>query len=551
MELFVLSPYFDAESVVQQMRLTANSCVMVSSSLLLPSERAQFSTIAPGLAVHTLSETFTDAELARLDADITADIDSIAREADAPDIVNLIYPEVFMDSVMRRRNRVAAQRIRSRHGPAKTLWICPGPNIAVASWATTFPEAVVREIRQASFAAPEFPRISHMASPSAPPARATYATSFPSAFARTRLFPASELSTFLDLGRLSRSTRPRKLVRAARLCRVLPALWRLRRAQTRLRKAISRSSRDLDLRALQRICAPNALRSVTSELETLILARRCGIRALIATLHAFAPPQALAARILGLPTIVVQDGYLPINYPLAVYGVYRGARFVWWSEASRQWGARLGLEGVVCSPQFAAPAQPFSSTAATGTPVRVLALLNHGGEWTSLIFRTDIDHFVAGIVAAARLRPEVAFRIRTHPTAVLDVHDGRNALERLKRFVAESGVTNVSFSTGQLEADIDWATFALSEYSLTLLEFAMRNCGGIATFNPTGRRNFFEEFTARGVPHATDVTELVALIDRRPTEGGTAIRAMFESAPGIVADALRQLSDEDPRAVGR
>lgn len=540
MELFLLSPYFDAETVAKTVSLHTGPNVVVSSCLLLPSEQSRLAIADPAIALHGLSDGFTDAELGKLDDTICADIDALARDANAADVVNLVYTELFMKSVGRRRNRLAAAGIRSRYGPATTLWICPGPNITAAAWTATFPEATVRELPRAAFAGAEERK---PAPPAAEPATGgTYATSSPAALARTRLFSPDEGNLLLDLMELRASLHPGRLARAARLARVTPALWRLHRAQARLRRQLRNEIRDLDLAPLQRACEPPAMRAVISELETLSAARRRGARAVVAALHAFRPAEALAARILGLPVIVAQDGYLPINFPLSVYGVYRGSRFLWWSDASRQWGARLGFDGTMCTPHFPASAQAPGESAADSTRC-ILAMPNHGGDWTSLIFRSDIDRFVAGIVATARLRPDVAFRIRLHPTMVHEAHDGVNASARLKCFVAESAVTNVSFSSSRLEADIDWANFAISEYSLTLLEFVARNRGGIATFNPTGRRDFFSEFTARGVPHATDAGQLAAIIERRPAEGSEIIRAMMQPASSTVTAALRSLTE--------
>jgi hypothetical protein len=542
MELFVISPYFDADTLLSSVSRRVGRNVVVSSGLLLPSEQARLAAADPMIALHGLSDGFTDAELGHMDDVITTDIDALARESDAADLVNLAYPELFMRAVSRRRNRVAATRIRTRYGPAATLWICAGPNITAASWAMTFPEAILRELPPVSFAVEEASKPAPVAEK--PAARGVYATNSPASLARTRLFSASEGNLLLDLSGVRATLRPRRLARAAHLARVVPALWKLRRAQQRLRRRLRLEACDLDLTPLRPICETAALRFVTSEIETMVAARRRGARAVVAALHAFRPEEALAARITGLPVIVAQDGYLPINYPLAVYGVYRGARFLWWSEASRRWGARVGLEGVECQPYFPSPAQSPSDSASGAGP-RILAMPNHGGEWTSLIFRSDIDRFVAGIVATARLRPDVTFRIRTHPTMGLEAHDGVNAADRLKRFVAESDVANVSFSTSALEADIAWATFAVSEYSLTLLEFVTRNRGGIATFNPTGRRDFFSEFTARGVPHATDAAQLASLVDRQPTEGSDVIRTMMRPAPSSVAEALGALTKTD------
>jgi hypothetical protein len=540
MELFVLSPYFDAGSLLRPLSAGNSTKAVVTSSLLLPSEQARLVAADPMISVHDLNDGFADEELGRLDDAVTADIDTLAREADAAELVNLVYTELFMRTVRRRRNCLAAERIRARYGPAANLWVCAGPNIDVSAWESIFPEAAVHELPRAPFASEQSRPCANAATANLS-AGGVYATYDPSSLARTRLFSPSASSLLLDLSDVRATLAKGNVARAVRWVRAAPARWHLQRAQRRLRRRLRRGTRDIDPAPLRRICDTATLHAVMSEVKILAEARHRGARGVLAALHGFSPLQALAARFAGLPMIVAQDGYLPINYPLAVYGVYRGSLFLWWSEASRRWGAKHGLEGVACPPLFPAPEQPSVHSAADEGK-RILAMPNHGGDWTSLIFRSDIDRFVAGIVATARLCPEVAFRIRTHPTMVLEAHDGVNAADRLRRFVKESGVDNVSFSNSPLEADIDWATFAVSEYSLALIEFVARNRGGIATFNPTGRRNFFLEFTARGVPHATDAAGLAVLIDGQPKEGSEVIRTLIRSEPSPVSEALQVLT---------
>ena len=513
---------------------------IIATCLLLPSETACLHAADPGVDILLLSDFFDDAALAQHDEQIAAALDELGRSARAEELVSLAYVEVFIHAVGSRRNRAAASLLRGRLGAISRLFMCTGPNIQAAPWRETFPEAEFATIAPRPNSTPPQPARTASTSPVGGEGEA-YATNSVAALGRTRLVPTAQAQfRWLELDSLTPESSPLGPPRFQRLLRWRRAILRVAKAQWRLRARLDAGDLpvDLDGGALRRLCAPSLWARLAQRLDLIAEARRRGARAVVFSMHAFVPLDAWAARLAGLESVVLQDGYLPINYPRSVYGPYRGSTFVFWSEASRSWGQSAGLDGPVCRPRF--PGASTDTTAAQDTPgMRVLVLLGHGGEWTSLIFRTDIDALVRDVIETARLLPAAQFRLRAHPTMLHEAHDGWNSLDRIRQLVAESKVSNVTFSAESLPADIDWATFAISEYSLTLIEFVARNPGGIATLNPTRRRNFFVEFTQRGLPHATTPVELAALIARQPLEGRQAVAPPWERGEVSIAEVLK------------
>jgi hypothetical protein len=317
--------------------------------------------------------------------------------------------------------------------------------------------------------------------------------------------------------------------------------------QRRLRKHLARHP-DGQTRPAAGVTSWRTLLSLAGNYLLLVAARRQGARALMAGIHSFSPIQALAARRIGLPVYVLQDGYLPINYPAPLFWQYLGSTMIWWGEPARKWGEGIGLHGAVVAAQFSHTASTPVGLVRPTTVARVLAAINHGGEWTSLISRCDVDLFANGVMESARRMPACEFRIRPHPTGCYHAHDGVNYVERLQQLIRESGLPNVRVSDQSLSADLAWAEFTVTEYSLAVLEYVAANSGGVAVFNPTGRRNFFIEFTEQGVPYAETVEELVALLQDGGTAGRSAFQSMLERKPIDIRSALEGAGLDD---VGR
>ena len=201
-----------------------------------------------------------------------------------------------------------------------------------------------------------------------------------------------------------------------------------------------------------------------------------------------------------LPVLIFVDGYRPSNYPPYAYVYY----FPFGDFVSRD---QYDFELKTKSKRVAIKPFPFlkksyfkipelHNNTATDT---IILSLNHGGDWSSLINRTDTDQMIFSFCKLSRQYKNKKFIIRLHPTMSLPRHEGKNAKVRIENLIQEMNYPNLSVSKVSLEEDWARGDVFVSEYSLSALD-AMR-FGKICLFvNLTRRRSFVQDFVDLGFP---------------------------------------------------
>jgi hypothetical protein len=220
---------------------------------------------------------------------------------------------------------------------------------------------------------------------------------------------------------------------------------------------------------------------------------------------------------LGRPARIFADGLLPSNYSRSYLDGYGPAEYIAPDPFSARWLQRHG-KSTVPPPGFLAP--PECSPASIPSGIRtVVCLLNHTGDWTALVNRSDTDTLAEAFTALAANAPDIRFVLRPHPGMDHPDHEGRAGIQRLVELVRQSGLPNLTLSRTALAPDLDRGDLFVSEYSATLLEAWRRGKPGIIV-NLTGRRSFMEDFARLGFAQVSTPKDLSALLAQISTQPG-------------------------------
>lgn len=226
---------------------------------------------------------------------------------------------------------------------------------------------------------------------------------------------------------------------------------------------------------------------------------------LCTTIHEYTPSMICD----DVPLWVFTDGFHPSNYPRSYVDAYADTQIVVDCPLSAQWFSKYGYR-VLHAPSFIK--RPVMAHVKYGRPVRnVLLALNHAGDWTSLVNRSDTDRLVESFVQTASRFPHLRFIVRAHPSMSHPSHEGRLARIRLRKFCQDAGCPNVDFSSRALEEDLSCADVCVSEYSQVLIEAMRRGILSIIV-NVTGRRSFMADYERLGFPCASSNDELAQTV---------------------------------------
>jgi hypothetical protein len=135
---------------------------------------------------------------------------------------------------------------------------------------------------------------------------------------------------------------------------------------------------------------------------------------------------------------------------------------------------------------------------ARGNPLKEIVLvLNHAGDWSALINRSDTDLLVKTFSEIAADFHNLQFKIRPHPTMATPEHEGIRSVHRIKDYITWKGIKNLSVSDSSLQNDLRNGDIFVSEYSQVLIDvFRYGKLGIIA--NLTGRRSFMRDYERLG-----------------------------------------------------
>jgi hypothetical protein len=206
--------------------------------------------------------------------------------------------------------------------------------------------------------------------------------------------------------------------------------------------------------------------------------------------------------------LVFQDGYIPSNYPRSYIDMFTDSSFVVRTMYDEMWFKTYSKK-TIKPPAFIE--REFFISCSPVPKKHILIPLNHAGDWTSLINRSDTDLLVAAIQKIAQKFPQFHFRIRTHPTMNHPAHEGIHSSLRIEQFVRSAHLDNLTTSDQSLNEDIAWADVCLSEYSQVLLDALRMGKIGMSV-NLTRRRSFMQDYTDIGFFHATNIEEAITIL---------------------------------------
>ena len=229
---------------------------------------------------------------------------------------------------------------------------------------------------------------------------------------------------------------------------------------------------------------------------------------------------ASAERTKRADVVICSDGYHPPNYPRSYLTEMSGRALMPRDMFDKAW---FSLEAGTIRPPFAFLRTEHMRAPATAGIRCIVLALNHGGDWSAPINRSDTDRLVEAFAAAARLHPGVSFRVRPHPTMAHHRHEGVDSIERIVGFVASTGTPNLLVSRRPLAEDLAEGDLFVSEYSNVLLDaFKLGKPGLIA--NLTGRRNFMQCYGDLGFATANGAAELEAALGDAIADPGDFVR---------------------------
>lgn len=224
--------------------------------------------------------------------------------------------------------------------------------------------------------------------------------------------------------------------------------------------------------------------------------------------------------------LIMQDGHLPSNYTKGLLLLYRESDVAvpsnpfaekWYQTFDR----KIQRLAFFRDPQFAVPVTPPHIR-------RVLVALNHAGDWTPMIHRSDTDRFALAALELAEAHPEIQFSLRPHPGMATVEHEGVNSFERLRNFVERSEPDNFTFSYADLDEELASCDVVISEYSQVLIDAWTKGLLGVS-LNITHRESYLADYEDLGMPHAKSIEELAALLN-----GGSPKKIAEQQSQGVV-----------------
>ena len=239
-----------------------------------------------------------------------------------------------------------------------------------------------------------------------------------------------------------------------------------------------------------------------------------GVKPIIATtIHAYTS----AHENCSLPVQIFVDGLQPANYPRSYVDSYVSGSFVVRDMFDVKWFSQHGKE--VIKPYPFMKKNYFAALEENAEVKTVYLMLNHAGDWTALINRSDSDILVECFVEIAKYFPNLNFVVRLHPTMIHEEHEGKRSSERIREYVRWCNLDNLTISEDSLEHDLATGDIFVSEYSAALLDAYSSGKLGII-MNLTNRRSFMEDYEKIGFQYVNSRNELESIIENILSDPG-------------------------------
>lgn len=211
--------------------------------------------------------------------------------------------------------------------------------------------------------------------------------------------------------------------------------------------------------------------------------------------------------------LIFVDGYHPPNYPRTYIDSYITGKFVPRDMFDMEWFNKHGKETIYPFRFVKSNIMDIEKCNYSNKITTVILVLNHAGDWTSLINRSDTDILLEAFCEIAQKIKDINFIIRTHPTMIEDHYEGKNSLKRIKDYVKWVKLKNLTVSDETLKGDINRGDLFISEYSQVLLDVFRTGKPGIIC-NLTKRRSFMKDYEELGFFHSNSKEELTILIEK-------------------------------------
>ncbi len=143
--------------------------------------------------------------------------------------------------------------------------------------------------------------------------------------------------------------------------------------------------------------------------------------------------------------------------------------------------------------------------------VNILFALNHAGDWSSMINRSDTCKVIRAIKEIAQSNLDIKIRVRLHPGMTHFDHEGVDSYPRIVHEIESWNNSSVEISNDDLNEDLLWSDMVISEYSQVLID--SWNVGKLGiSINLTKRRSFMKDYNELGFLNASSVNQLIKII---------------------------------------
>lgn len=212
-----------------------------------------------------------------------------------------------------------------------------------------------------------------------------------------------------------------------------------------------------------------------------------------------------------IPLLVFQDAFRPSNYSIPAYvNTIPYGKFV--SRDMFDYSLYLSAKRDVVKPYKFLKNNFLNNRVSNKKQItKVILILNHAGDWSALINRSDTDILIENFLELAKIFDKLDFFIRLHPTMDYKCHEGGNSKKRIHELVQTSCLQNLSISSNTLEEDWNLGDLFISEYSLAAID-AIKQGKPIIFTNFTNRRSFMDDYKNLGFALVNNNNELIKYI---------------------------------------
>ena len=227
---------------------------------------------------------------------------------------------------------------------------------------------------------------------------------------------------------------------------------------------------------------------------------------------------------------IIQDAFRPTSYPPYYYACsYKDCKII----PSDRVNYTL-FESAHLAPysyhNFLVPKPLLAKQNSSISQVNTICLsLNHSGPWSTLISRCDTDYLIDVFADLAAKYSSKTFIIRLHPNSDDMLAEGNNWKKRIKNFLKNRQLNNLTLSEVNLEKDWERCDLFLTEYSLSAID-ALQFGKLVLFLNLTKRRSFMIDFTKLGFTEVMTIPELHQEFEKFLTETVSVYTKLKKSA---------------------